>query len=179
MLPLRGDGVLGDGVGLVASAVSSWSPTRHSQAGFFASSVVSCPCPESWDAQRGCIGQFVRIRPAQKTRHFGSHLQLDRVRRPASRPEHSTHATALIRHYSSRTQNFSGRECVPAAYKARVCSQMLEGRAARPYGPASGRRLDRALSASSAAHLPGRRRVGSAPRADRFSDSVRPRSAPG
>ena len=101
------------------------------------------------------------------------------VRRPASLPEHSTHATALIRPYSSRTQNFSGRDCVPAAHKTRVCSHLPVGCAVVPRRPTSTHQLDRALGASSAAHQPGRRRVGSAPRADRFSDSVRPRSAPG
>ena len=68
--------------------------------------------------------------------------------------------------FRPRTRRESAARCWKAARHGRT-------------GPASGRRLDGALGASSAAHLPGRLRVGSAPRADRFSDSVRPRSAPG
>ena len=77
--PLRGDGVLGDGVGLVgafASAVSSLIPTRRSRAGFFASSVGPTLAREAQPRKQGAERPFRRL--SKQNTSVGKTLARDR-----------------------------------------------------------------------------------------------------
>ena len=176
----------GGGVGFVGAFckrclfLRSFLGPRRSRAEFFASSVVSCPFPQSWDAQRGCIEQFVRVRPAEKTRadwdRICNSTEYDVQRGYQSNSPHAStlsDPTAVARKISAAENAFRPRTRRESA--ARCWKAARHGRTGLRTGADWSEPCGCELSSPAARQ----RRVGSAPRADRFSDSVRPRSAPG
>ena len=161
-------------VGAFASAVSSLDLSEPRGARglvFFASPVVSCPCSQSWDAQRGCMGILYTSEPKRKkpgARSCNCNWAVYDVHRPSlckstfasTSSDHTAVARKILREeiaFRPRTRRESAARCWKAARHGRT-------------GLRAGADWIEHWARAQPPTCRVKRRVGSAPRAAHFSD---------